>query len=241
MEETVRLDPRTTMKTLLCVDDDEALLRMIRTYFEAHGYVVLTETTGCTAIQAAITAPSLYAVVLDYEIPDMSGADISLAIRCAKPEIPIIMFSGSRMAIAEAAPRGVDIFLDKEQGMGALLKALEDVEKLPRISSVSRRRFPRFPVKLPIVLDVERLGTTARLNGITTNIGEGGFGSQLDGELSPGEFVSIAVCDPNLESFRPRAQVRYQHGDVYGLAFVGLNASQQREIRYSCEQLNAAT
>lgn len=237
----MRPAPQTNMRTVLCADDDEALLRMMRTYFEAHGYVVLTETTGHTAIRAAIAAHSLYAVVLDYDIPDMSGADISAAIRCAKPEIPIIMFSGLRAAITKSALRAVDIFVDKEQGMGTLLKALEDVEKLPRVRSVSRRRFPRFAVKLPIVLDVERSGANARLNGITTTIGEGGFGSRLDGELSPGEFVSIAVCDLKLASFRPRAQVRYRHGDLYGLAFVGLSASQQQEIRYSCEQLNTAT
>jgi CheY-like chemotaxis protein len=226
------------MKTVLCADDDEALLRMMRTYFEAHGYVVFTETTGRAAIQKAIAAQDLYAIVLDYEIPDMSGADVSTAIRCAKPEIPIIMFSGSRTAIAESAFRVVDIFLDKEQGMGALLKALETVEKLPRVKSVSQRRFPRFTVKLPIVLDVERSGKTDRLNGIATTIGEGGCGSRLDGELTPGEFVSITVCDPKVVSFRPLAQVRYRQGDVYGFAFVGLSASQQREIRYSCEQLN---
>jgi CheY-like chemotaxis protein len=225
------------MRTILCADDDEALLRMMRTYFEANGYVVLTETSGCTAIQTAIAAPSLYAVVLDYEIPDMSGADIGAAIRCAKPEIPIIMFSGSRTAITESALRAVDIFLDKAEGMGALLKALDDVGKLPRVRLVSQRRFPRFPVKLSIVLDVERSGAIARLNGVTTTIGEGGLGSRLDGELLPGEFVSIAVCDAKVVSFRPRAQVCYRHGEVYGLAFVGLSASQQQEIRHSFEQL----
>jgi CheY-like chemotaxis protein len=123
------------MKTVLCADDDEALLRMMRTYFEAHGYVVLTETNGCAAIQAATNAHSLYAVVVDYDIPDMSGADISAAIRVVKPEIPIIMFSGSRAAVTEGALRAVDIFLDKEQGMVALLKALE---KLPRCMRINK-------------------------------------------------------------------------------------------------------
>lgn len=230
-------EPFLSERVVLCVDDDEAMLRMVRTYLEAHDYAVLTETSGRAAIQEALNAHSLYAVVLDYTMPGLSGDEISAAIRQARPEIPIIMFSGSIEKMVRDAHSNVDIVVDKQQGMDALLRALGAVGKPPVTKFAVRRKFLRYAVNLPIVVAVERSGRTVTINGVATSLGEGGIGSRLDAELLPGEVASIAIMNQQLASLCPRAQLRYRHNEVYGFAFVELNESHQRIISQSCARL----
>jgi CheY-like chemotaxis protein len=230
-------EPFASERIVLCVDDDVAFLKMVRMYLEAYDYVVLTETSGQDAIRRALTAHSLYAVVLDYVMPGLLGTEVSAAIRQTKPEIPIIIFSGLWERISPDALRNVDIVVDKERGIGALLQALKTLGNPPVAKSFTPRKFPRFTVNLPIVVDVERSGGSVTINGIATSLSEGGIGSQLEAELLPGEFASIAIRDEQLNSLRPRAQLRYRHHDTYGFAFVGLSESQQQVIQQSCKRL----
>jgi len=60
----------------------------------------------------------------------------------------------------------------------------------------------------------------------------------IEGELSPGEFVSLRVKIPQCAvPIQIRATVRYRQGRIYGFQFVDLGALQLAEIRACCRRL----
>ena len=65
---------------ILVVDDDREITRLLRSYLEQAGYVVLTAHTGETAIHALRRGrPDL--LILDLMLPDRDGWDVTRVIR----------------------------------------------------------------------------------------------------------------------------------------------------------------
>ena len=67
-------------QTILVVDDDKEIVRLLRGYLEKAGFAVLTATDGNTAVHTLRREkPDL--VLLDLMLPDMDGWDITRIIR----------------------------------------------------------------------------------------------------------------------------------------------------------------
>ena len=82
-------------KTLiLCVDDDEFILKFMRSALEHEGYRVLTAKNGAVAL-AAFSALPVDIVTLDYDMPGMNGGQVANAMTRMKPHIPKLLFSGN--------------------------------------------------------------------------------------------------------------------------------------------------
>lgn len=108
------------MAHVLVVDDDAALLRMLRIGLEAHGHVVTTAATGEHGLsQAALVSPDV--VVLDLGLPDLDGLDVCRRIR-QWSEMPIIVLSaeGAEDRKVAALDGGADDYITKPFGMGEL-------------------------------------------------------------------------------------------------------------------------
>lgn len=88
--------------TILIVEDDQAIARLLDVYLTEQGYRVLLAVRGQDALELCrSTPPDL--VVLDVRLPDISGYDVGIALR-ASPEtqhIPIIVLT----AFGERADR----------------------------------------------------------------------------------------------------------------------------------------
>src|SRR5688572_20948933 len=65
-----------TGKTLLLIDPSEEYLAGLRTFFEQKGNVVLTVSTGTTALEL-FRVKEIDAVILDYNFPDMTAERIA--------------------------------------------------------------------------------------------------------------------------------------------------------------------
>jgi two-component system, OmpR family, KDP operon response regulator KdpE len=105
---------------VLAVDDDSALLRVLRIGLVALGHQVLTASTGNQGIsQAAVGAPDV--VVLDLGLPDMDGLDVCRRIR-EWSRVPIIVLSadGTEDRKIAALDGGADDYMTKPFGMGEL-------------------------------------------------------------------------------------------------------------------------
>jgi two-component system, OmpR family, KDP operon response regulator KdpE len=105
---------------VLAVDDDSALLRVLRIGLVSLGYDVLTAATGAQGIsQAAVGAPDV--VVLDLGLPDMDGLDVCQRIR-QWSAVPIIVLSadGTEDRKIAALDGGADDYMTKPFGMGEL-------------------------------------------------------------------------------------------------------------------------
>jgi DNA-binding response OmpR family regulator len=99
--------------TILVVDDDAKIVRLVRTYLEREGYRVVEALDGRSALAAiALEAPAL--VVLDVMLPEVDGISIVRAVR-RTGRTPIIMLSarGTTADRIAGLAAGADDYLPK--------------------------------------------------------------------------------------------------------------------------------
>lgn len=122
---TVPPSPTQQNKTILVVDDEAPIRRLLREQLEAEGYIVREAKDGMDALkQVRKQSPNL--IILDVIMPQISGFDIT-AILKNNPEtreIPIIILS--IVGEEERGYRlGADKYLAKPIDTEALLKEIE--------------------------------------------------------------------------------------------------------------------
>jgi CheY-like chemotaxis protein len=220
---------------VLCVDD-EVILSLLQAALEARDIGFLAANNGREALEvAAERRPD--GVILNHHLPDMTGGELAAEMKRICPDTIIIMFS----ALPELPPDAVgvlDAFNHKSEGVRPLLVTLQRM--LGRLQPEARR-FPRYPVRLPLAVIVNRFGKSAVLFGICGNFGEGGIGGTIEGNLVPGEFVQVLGSDSQLKfSLESHAQVRYRKGDAYGFAFCDVTSQQQVEVQRLCQRIASA-
>jgi CheY-like chemotaxis protein len=122
--------------TLLCVDDDPGIRELYEVVLGSYGYEVLVAAGGGPALKL-FHSQEIDAVLLDYEMPGMNGAQLAAELRRCQPGLPIIMISGHHPALGEARQ-----FVDASVAKGESLQKLADqIEILleARIQEVSLR------------------------------------------------------------------------------------------------------
>lgn len=100
--------------TLLVVDDDADMLRLLTLRLEAAGYRVLTAASAETALtQLALERPQL--VLSDVRLPGKDGLALFDEIHAQHPMLPVILLTahGSIPDAVEATSRGVYTYLTK--------------------------------------------------------------------------------------------------------------------------------
>ena len=89
------------------------------------------------------------------------------------------------------------------------------------------RKFGRFLIDLRLVVK----GRTT-LHGRTKNLGEGGMGATVAGDIPLGEFVELQFQVPDSsEPMVIRAEVRHRQGFQYGFKFIHATEEQLAIIR----------
>ena len=79
------------MATILVVDDEPKITRLVRDYLESAGFTVVTAADGREALMRARTErPDL--VVLDLGLPQLDGLDVTRRLR-REGDLPIIMLT----------------------------------------------------------------------------------------------------------------------------------------------------
>ena len=85
------------MTSVLVVDDDPRILRMLCSFLKADGYEVMTAEDGQTALDlVASTPPSL--VLLDLNLPDIQGDEVFRQARATGYLGPIVLISADMRA-----------------------------------------------------------------------------------------------------------------------------------------------
>ncbi len=114
----------TLKKTILCIDDDDAILRYEKLLLEKSGYTVLTAGSPQQALRL-VSMCECDAVLVDYEMPEMNGYEIALEIRRIRPELMVIMLSGSE--VPTYALTFVDAFVPKLEATQHLLPTIAEL------------------------------------------------------------------------------------------------------------------
>ena len=100
-------------KQILIVDDEPAIVRLVRVKLESDGYAVLTASRGEEALQMLqVDHPDL--VILDLMMPDMDGTETLRRIR-SRSQLPVIMLTalGSDREKVKGLEGGADDFVTK--------------------------------------------------------------------------------------------------------------------------------
>ena len=79
-------------RRILIVDDEEMIRLLYRKELSQGGYEVDTASSGAEAIKK-VSQGNFGVVVLDIELPDMSGLEVLQKLRKIAPETPIILNS----------------------------------------------------------------------------------------------------------------------------------------------------
>lgn len=110
-------------KTVLCIDDDEAILYYEKALLERSGYGVLT-AASCQQALRLVAMCHCDAVLLDYEMPGMSWRELASEIRLIRPELGIILLSGGE---TPTQARVVDAFVLKLEASRRLLPMIAEL------------------------------------------------------------------------------------------------------------------
>ena len=150
---------------LLIVDDNVATRYALRRRLESHGYQVLEAGTGSDGL-ALIASEPIDALILDVNLPDMSGFDIvrSLRAQAATALLPVIHVSAASIQtgdIITGLNAGADAYLIHPVDPDVLLATLRTLLRVRDTENALRESEARFReifvnVSAPIaVLDAE--------------------------------------------------------------------------------------
>jgi DNA-binding response OmpR family regulator len=118
------------VKTVLIVDDEPSIVRLVRDYLERAGFGVMTAANGAEALREfSRRRPDL--VILDLTLPETDGLDVARAIRRAG-DVPIIMLT----ARTEEADRVAGLELGADD---YVTKPFSARELVARVRAVIRR------------------------------------------------------------------------------------------------------
>ncbi len=133
---------------LLVVDDNVATRYALRRRLESHGYEVLEAGTGGEGLEL-IASVALDALILDVNLPDMSGFDIVRKLRCdpATALLPVIHVSAATIQtgdIITGLDAGADAYLIHPVDPDVLLATLRTLLRVRETENALRESEARF-------------------------------------------------------------------------------------------------
>jgi DNA-binding response OmpR family regulator len=180
-------------RRILAVDDDEAILDVVRLNLEAEGFEVAVARSVAEALSVLDARPCVLAV-LDIMLPDGDGIELARRIR-EHSDIPILMLSA----------RDTDV--DKAVGFGVgaddyMTKPFSSVELVARVKAHLRRYEGRTVLSDAEVLEVGQLRVDISRRAVTVS------GSPAD--LTAKEFDILQMLAAHPGRVYTKAQI-YEH------------------------------
>jgi two-component system NtrC family response regulator len=123
----------TTPRTILVIDDDVSVRRVVEYQLAEDGHRILTAADGPTGLQQVESEP-IDLIVTDVRMPDMNGLDLLARVHSMHPDLPMIVLTahGTIDSAVEAMKLGAFDYLTKpfsgEHLRSAVRKALQVAE-----------------------------------------------------------------------------------------------------------------
>ncbi len=208
-------------KTVLLIDDDESLRRVVEYNLHEDGYRVIAAADGRSGLQR-FRDEAVDVVLTDVRMPEMDGVELMAHLKAMQPDLPVIVLTahGTIDSAVEAMKVGAFDYLTKpfsrEQLKASVRKALE----LGALASENRqlRQIVRERFSFASMIAGSRAmravtDTASRVAGSDTTVlleGESGTGKELlakaihvNSSRSRGPFVTVncaAIPENLLES-----------------------------------------
>lgn len=127
----------TGTESILVVDDEETISRVLKIMLERIGYAVTAETSSTDALATFAADPAAFDLIItDMNMPRMTGDKLSREIMKIRPDIPIILSTGYSDVMSPEAARdiGIKAFLTKpvfKAEVAATVRKVLDDTKIP--------------------------------------------------------------------------------------------------------------
>ena len=119
------------MKKILIIEDDDAVGTGLKYYLEGEDFTVILAPTGSTALETIQKEKDINLILLDINLPDVSGFDLFQKIKSII-NIPIIFLTANDLEVSIV--RGLDMGADDY-----ITKPFKARELTSRINAVLRR------------------------------------------------------------------------------------------------------
>ena len=143
------------------IEDDVRFRNAVRDMLDFSGRFICRQKFGSAREALQVKGPPPRLILLDLELPGVSGVDSLPALRAKWPEADIVVLTGTTQAdtIFPCLRRGAVGYLLKGEGTEGLIAALEDVLAggSPITPSIARRLTMHFASTAPITPGENRL------------------------------------------------------------------------------------
>ncbi len=208
-------------KTVLIVDDEPAILDLMREVFTRDGYTVLHASRGAQALRLADRYDDpIDLLVTDIVMPGMTGLELADELRLRRPETKVLLLSGhldDREEVLQGLARTPYLFLLKPFTVKELEDKVRGLLTLPMApTAYERRRAPRQATQLPVRYRVD--GTEPWLTGSALDISDCGILLVPAEPLEPDRRIELSLT-------LPEAIGRHRAGPISGFGYVTRQAS----------------
>lgn len=127
-------------QTLLVVDDDESLRRVIEFSLTERGYRVLTASSAEDALRT-FGSEQVDAVITDIKMPDMDGIGLLERLKAMRPEVPVVLLTahGTIGSAVEAMKLGAFDYLTKPFARDQLVATVDKALRIATLSAENRQ------------------------------------------------------------------------------------------------------
>lgn len=152
------------MKTLLLIDDDDVLRRILTHHLEEAGYRVIAHSRGGPALEM-FTTTEVDLVITDIQMPEMDGYELLKRLQAISPETPVIAITafGSIDSAVQAMKLGAEDYITKPFNKEELLLNIR--KALVRSQLVLENRYLRRFIDEHFTLE-NIVGTSKRMREI---------------------------------------------------------------------------
>jgi CheY-like chemotaxis protein len=225
-------------KKILLVDDANLFLELEKRLFKDTGSDLMTAHSGAEALKVVSQTPPDI-ILLDHEMPDMSGDKVCAAIKSnpRTAHIPVIMVTafGNPERLEACQRAGCDDFLTKPVKRNVLQEKIVDLLKIPRrramrvLVRIKRESQPNEVATFGTSLDVSVSGMKLR-SSEKYEIGEKLI---VHFYLQPEQSIDCSTTVMR----RERVEMDY----AYGVQFLDLPANMRQAIERSLALTRPAT
>lgn len=195
--------------SVLVVDDDEKLVKLLQSYFMQENYVVYTADNGLTALEI-VNQQTPDIVILDLMLPGIDGLEVCRSIRKYN-DVPILMLT--------AKDEESDILVGLELGADDYVsKPFSPKEVVARVKAILRREHKDTIKYTPLqvgnlVIDLQKYQVFVRGNEV---------------QLTPTEFKILELLTVNRGRVFSRLQIAEQ---TQGYTFEGFERTVDAHIK----------
>jgi two-component system, cell cycle response regulator len=138
MSDLLFSDAASNQHRILVVDDDTAILETLREGLSLRGYLCETAVDAVNALKI-IDKKYLYSVVVDINLTDMNGLDLTEKIKKLFPDIAVIIMTGfiDNFSYEDAMQVGASDFIKKPFSVKELIARIEHARKHDTLYRIS--------------------------------------------------------------------------------------------------------